>query len=750
MRKFVLFTFSFYLSCSIYAQTTISGIVKDNKNRPINGVSITLKDTYDGATTDSSGKFSFKTTEKGSKIVTATGIGLKLNEQEVQLNGNSITLSFTMKEEINELKAVVITAGSFEASDRKKGTVLSTLDILTTASANADVTAAIKTLPGAQQVGESEGLFVRGGTAAETKIYIDGTLVNNFFYSSVPDIAQRGRFSPFIFKGTVFSAGGYSALYGQALSSALILESIDLPEISSAAFGVSPIGLSGGVQKLSKKKNFSWGLNYGYTNVDLAFRVLKPSIDYFRMPDFHTGEGNFRIKTSKTGMLKYYGYLSFNQLGIRRPSIDTPGYKDAFALRNFNMYHNLSWKEVIGKGWKLNTGASYSNNIDHIDGNSENTNDEIVQLNGLEFKNFNLKNKDHYFNARAVLEKRIAGLNTIRFGGEYNFSNEHYYYTLSNNQFIDYANIEYLKAAFAETDVYLTNNIAAKIGGRAEFSTLLNQSNFSPRFSLAYKLDNESQASLAYGTFYQNPEFKYLPSPNVLTFTKATHYIAQYQKMSDGIIFRIEAYYKKYADLLKTTLKYNGQQTAENNSGFGDAKGFEFFWRDKKTIKNFDYWISYSYLDTKRDFLNYPYAITPNFASTHTASLVVKKFIAKVKTQFNASYTYASPRSYYNIMYDNNSGKNYIQDQGTTKSYNSLSISIDYLPNVFKTTAGKSTVFVFSVTNVLGNDLLFGYNYSYNGLHKLPITPPVKTFVYIGAFFSFGVDRSQDVINSNL
>ena len=57
--------------------------------------------------------------------------------------------------------------------------------------------------------------------------------MNNFFYSSVPNVAQRGRFSPFIFKGTVFSAGGYSALYGQALSSALILESIDLPEQSS-------------------------------------------------------------------------------------------------------------------------------------------------------------------------------------------------------------------------------------------------------------------------------------------------------------------------------------------------------------------------------------------------------------------------------------------------------------------------------------------------------------------------------------
>ena len=88
--------------------------------------------------------------------------------------------------------------------------------------------AALKTLPGAQQVGETEGLFVRGGTATETKVFIDGTLVNKFFYSTSPNVAGYGRFSPFLFKGTVFSTGGYSALYGQALSAAVILESIDL------------------------------------------------------------------------------------------------------------------------------------------------------------------------------------------------------------------------------------------------------------------------------------------------------------------------------------------------------------------------------------------------------------------------------------------------------------------------------------------------------------------------------------------
>ena len=49
------------------------------------------------------------------------------------------------------------------------------------------------------------------------------------------------------------------------------------------------------------------------------------------------------------------------------------------------------------------------------------------------------------------------------------------------------------------------------------------------------------------------------------------------------------------------------------------------FLRDKKTFKNIDYWISYSYLDTKRDFQNYPAELEPNFAAKHTASSVVIK-----------------------------------------------------------------------------------------------------------------------------
>ncbi|HEU4472243.1 MAG TPA: TonB-dependent receptor, partial [Flavisolibacter sp.] len=437
------------------------------------------------------------------------------------------------------------------------------------------------------------------------------------------------------------------------------------------------------------------------------------------------------------------------KVGVRNPSLDTLGYKEAFRLSNFNMYHNLSWKENIGTKWKFNGGLSYANNKDDIEGNIQDGTGRKADLGGFEYKNFQLDTRGIYINGKAVFERRFRGLSALRFGGEYNGSNDRSDYETSTGLQFPSRVKENLLAGFAETDVYLTNELAAKFGGRLEHSQLLDKFNLSPRVSLAYKLGKESQASLAYGVFYQNPERRYLPTSADLGFTKATHYIAQYQKVSALQTLRAEVFYKKYDDLLKTVI-VNNQEQAASNAGYGYAQGFELFYRDKKSIKNVDFWISYSYLDTKRDFLNYPTEIQPGFAAKHTANFVVKKFVSSMKTQFNANYVYASGRPYYNIRYDNASNKFNIYDQGKTIPYNSLSFSVNYLPHVFKPGSKKFTVLVLSVSNVLNSKQVFGYNYSYNGMRKDAIVPPSRTFVYIGAFFSFGVDRSQDVINSNL
>ena len=747
MRK--LFFLIIFINASVYGQSNISGKIQDNKNKPIGGISISLKNTYDGTTTDSLGNYSFTTTEKGEQTLEATGNGYRSFEQNINLTGNPLTINISLKELVTELKAVVISAGTFEASDQKKTTVLNPIDIVTTASANADITEALKTLPGTQQVGETEGLFVRGGTAAESKTFIDGTLVNNFYYSSEPGLAARGRFNPFLFKGTIFSAGGYSALYGQALSSALILESIDLPTQSSADVGISYLAVGAGIQQLAKNKKSSWGFSYDYTDLRLAFKLIKQKPDYFNVPVLHNVDANFRIKTSKTGILKYYGMFGSTKAGFRYADIDSAGMKDAFTLENVNMYHNLSWREKIGDGWKMTTGVSYSTNRDDIHNEFQNENNQKQTLTApimFAYKNFDVATHGNYANAKVVIEKKLTGLSALRFGGEYNYSNDKTDVTVLNGKSVGTIK-ENLLSGFAEADIYITNDIAAKIGTRAEHSGLLDKWNVAPRLSLAYKLADNSQASFAYGIFYQDPEKRHLPSSANLDFAKATHYILQYQKLSNSRTLRTEVFYKKYQDLFKTTSN-TGKETAVNNSGYGEAKGFELFWRDKKTIKNVDYWVSYSFLDTKRDFLNYPTAISPPFASAHTASLVVKKFVTKLKTQFNGSYTYASGRPYYNIRYDTPNNAYKIFDAGKTKDYNSLSFSVNYLPNLGNTNASKFTVIVFSVTNVLGANNIYSYNYSYNGLNKQPVTPPSKRFYYLGCFISFGIDRTENAVNN--
>lgn len=735
MKKLTILLVFFVTAGWANAQMRITGTVKDNRGHILAGASIAVKGSYDGGVSDSAGHFSFKTFEKGEQVISISMVGYKSMEQKINIGTETAALSFSLKEEISELKAVTVTAGSFEAGDRKRAaTVLSSMDVYTTGGANADITNVVKTLPGAQQVGEQEGLFVRGGAGYEAKQFIDGTLVNNPYFSSVPDLAQRGRFAPALFKGTVFSTGGYSALYGQALSSALILESIDIPDMSMASVSISTVFLGVNLQEIAKDKKSSWGAEYGYTNLLPYFAVVKQKPDYFRIPEFHSGSANYRFKTKNGGVVKYYTTFAANQLGLRRPNIDDPTLKNAFGLKNTNWYNNVSWRESLGKGWKMNLGAGFSTDHNDITQQIQDQNNKPFTTGRLwiDSTNFNLTTKSDLAQIKAVFDKRLSGISVIRFGGEYM-----YFYNKSvfNNRFILLP--DHFKALFSEADLYITNDLAAKVGVRFEHSSVINKANIAPRLSLAYKTGANAQMSIAYGEFYQKPENTYLFYTTKFGYTKATHYILNYIKNTTLQTFRIEAFYKKYDDLVKTFPIYN-------NSGSGNAKGIELFWRDKKTFKNLDYWLSYSYLDTKRDYLNYPREIQPTFAADHTASLVVKRFVSKINTGFNFTYTYATGRPYYNLMY--NGAKYDIAEQGNTIDYHNLGFSLNYLTSLKKAFG----VIVFSVTNVLNSNQVFGYNYSHDGSRKEAITPPAAQFFFLGIFLSWGVDRRQDAINNNL
>lgn len=724
------------------SQTTIDGKISDNKGRPVIAASVNIKGSYDGTISDSSGNYSFETFETGKQIIVVTSVGYNTVETEVVIANKRTTVNVILKEKRNELQAVVVTAGAFAAGDGKRAsTVLNTLDILTVGGGNADITTAVKTLPGAQQVGESEGLFVRGGEGYETKQFIDGTMVDHPYFSGSPNVATRGRFNPALFRETVFAAGGYSALYGQALSSALILETVDMPEKTEASIGVSPLFLSAGYQSVSRKKNFSWGMHYAYTNVKLYFELVKQRQEYFQSPEFHNLETNFRWRT-KNGIIKFYSLLGKSKLGVKDSDIDSLDLKNVFAIENFNWYNNISWRENWGGGWKTSLGLGFSYNSDRMCGALETPQGNKVLLPGMpwESKNFTLNKTETLVQIKPVIEKKLDALNVFRLGGELWIASDKPVFNDSA-----YPLRDHLAAAFAETDIYLNNDVALKIGGRYEYSSLLKKGNVAPRVALAWQFNKVHQLSAAYGIFYQKPENKYLYFRQPLGFMKSTHYILNYQRKLAGRIARIEAFYKQYNHLIRQT-----NFTGYNNGGDGYAQGVELFWRDKKSVRNFDYWISYSYLDTKRDYLNFPYSIHPNFAAAHTLSVVLKRFFLPIKTGFNFTYSFATGRPYYDIRYNTATAQYDIADEGRTTPFSNLGFSLNYVPSAGNPKAKTFLVLVASVSNVLGHDQVYNYQYSYNGKYREPIKPPAPRFFFIGLFVNWGIDRTQEIIDSNL
>jgi vitamin B12 transporter len=757
MKKLLLLFL--FASQIVMAQTKISGKVTDNKGQTIPGANVVLKDSYDGTSTAANGTFSFTTTETGDATILVSFLGYENFEQKVKLAGTEIVIKAMLKEKSNELNIVTISAGTIEASDSKKAVMLRPLDIVTTAGAQGDINGAIQTLPGVQPIGETEGLFVRGGAASETKTIIDGITVPHPYFSSVPDIAQRGRFSPFLFKGTVFSTGGYSAQYGQALSSALILDTQDIPDQTSTNIGIMSVG--GQIGHNHRWKNTSVGFDVNYSNLAPYFSLVKQNTDWKRYPQSGGASFIFRQKMSlfssifgigekdrpKNGLLKVYATQSYSDLALRSNDIDTVGKTTGFALKNDNFYANVSYKEPVGDKWSVYAGGSYAHNKD--------SRTIGIFKNEQQVFTFNPNSADEAYQGKAMLTRQIGRLSSLRFGNEtqlfnytgitYRDANGNYFY--GNNILHD----RYV-SNFIETDLFITHKLVTRIGGREEYSSQINKINIAPRTSIAYKTGNSSQVSFAYGDFYQNPDIQYLVQ-NVnknLTYEKASHYIANYQVVEDNSTFRVELYYKKYDDLVKSV-------PTLANTGNGYAQGIDVFMRNadvflKKLFPSFpelnkskrtDYWISYSYLDTKRNYAYYSTSATPIFAAKNTFSVVYKRQFSNNIKLFNKdrnllysiglTYTYASGRPYFN---PNNTA--FLGDR--TKDFHNLSANLSYLTNI----GGHFTVVALSCSNVLGIDNVYGYRYSLDGTRREALGSTAPRFFFIGMFINIGQDKFLD------
>ncbi|WP_431158502.1 TonB-dependent receptor [Winogradskyella poriferorum] len=715
MKTLITTLFLFLVNITV-AQTTISGRVTDNRNQPIQGANVYLDGTYDGATTNENGDFLFTTEEEGTQalIVSFLSYETKTVLQDVlELN----KLDIKLREDVETLDAVVLSAGTFEASDNSKVSVLKPLDVVTTASALGDFVGALQTLPGTSNVAEDGRLFVRGGSADETQIFIDGIRVFTPYSPTTNNIPTRGRYSPFLFDGITFSTGGYSAEFGQALSSVLLLNTIDEPVQEKTDIGIMTVG--GALGNTQKWEKSSLSFNATYINLAPYLEVFEDRNEWETPYVGAQGETVFRQRLDN-GILKFYSAFDTAKFKLTQPDIN---FEDGlqFSLNNNNFYLNSSYKGVLSDSWTLNTGLSYT-----------------YAKNDIGIQTSDISNTENSAHLKLKLKKRFSSRFKLSFGVEQFVTD--FNETFEESTFSEtYGFNNNITAGYAEADVIFSKQLALKAGVRADYSTIFKTTDFAPRMAIAYKVSQNGQFSLAYGNFFQNPNNDILKFEQNLKAQKTDHYILNYQYVNDGKIFRAEAYRKDYHNLVKFDTEFEGFDSEFNSSGSGYAQGVDLFWRDNTSIKNLDYWVSYSYLDTERDYRNFQNAAQPNFATDHNLSIVGKYWVDSWKSQLGLAYSFASGRPYTDPNTDQFLGER-------TKSFNSLSFNWAYLLD-------QQKILYFSVNNILGFNNINGYQYSntpdFNGqFNRQALRPAADQFFFIGFFWTISEDGTDNQLDN--
>ena len=706
-------------SLSVFSQSTISGKIVDEKNKPIPGANIFINGTYDGASSDENGNFSFETSAQNNQVLIVSFLIYETLKMDINVS-NFKDQTIKLRESMTSLNTVEVSAGTFESGDKARVSVLKPLDIVTTAGSVGNIIAALQTLPGSQVVGEDGRLYVRGGEADETQTYVDGIRVAQPYGATTANIPTRGRFSPFLFNGISFSTGGYSAEYGEALSSVLLLYTQDEPDQNKTDIAIMSVGL--GLGHTQKWEKSSLSLNTSYLNLTPYQAIVPQHLDWNRPVQSLSGEAVYRYHFNN-GIFKLYAAFDSAEFDINQSNINKPA-KDRVRLINSNFYFNSSYKGVIFKNWQVLTGLSYG-----IGNNKTGIN--LDQLH----------NQENALFLKYRMSKNLFNDFKLSFGGDFNSTkyDENYFENIGRNFSTGYASN--IGAVYAEGEMLFSRKFAVKAGLRLTNSSLINEVYVSPRVSLAYKVSKYGQFSFAYGEFSQTPNSNYLKYSQFHQFEKenASHYILNFQYYKDGRTFRAEAYYKDYSNLIKYNTLIPNYNSVYTNDGTGFAKGLDIFWRDGKSIKNLEYWISYSYIDSERDFKNFPIQATPNFVANNNLSIVTKYWISDWKSQIGFTNVFATGRPY-------NDPNDATFMNGRTGSYNLLSFNWAYLLSPQK-------ILYLSISNVLDAQNVYGYEYAINpdrdGIYnRQAVSPTADQFFFVGFFWTISNNKNENQLKN--
>lgn len=547
----------------IYPQIKISkgtllGIVTDAESKtPLPGVTVVIKGTNLGASTDIKGEYRITNLPVGNYSVNYSFIGFKtLTKTDVIISAEKNTyLDAQLFTTSVELQGIEVKGGYFVNADSKSLSSIeySAEEIRRAPGAAGDVSRILFSLPSVAKVNDGKNsLMVRGGSPIENIFYLDNieiTNINHFPLAGSTD-GLMGILNVDFIKDVTFYSGGFSPLYGDRLSSVMDItyrEGDKNQYNGQINLNYAGAGLQFEGPFANKKGSFFVAANKSYLDL-----IMKSFADNYPAPEYYDFQAKAVYNLTENHKLMFLDVLAND---IYKIDYDKAVSSEMNQYGKQNILTNtagINWMYIWGQKGYSNTSVSSTYAKRDVNLLETKSMHDFVKNTSVESE-IRLRNVNYL---------KINENNKLEFGLEAKFglNNFKYHFDVYENEYGQTVNgstvekkLNTLKGSmFAVYHMIFFDRLTVSPGARFDYFDYTEKALLAPRILLSYQLTPSTSVHSSAGVYYQNLPSLILAQSNLfknLKTPRADHFIVGISHLlTENTKLTIEAYRKNYTN----------------------------------------------------------------------------------------------------------------------------------------------------------------------------------------------------------
>lgn len=331
MIKKIILLLSLFIPTFAYAQQVkIAGKVSNHQKEPLENVSVSQANSRNGTMTNTKGEYILSVSPGDSVRIVFTLLGYHQHIYVIPRLDRDIELNVTLRDDSRDLNVVTV------EGQRPITTVIERIDYLATRRASSpwgSIESLLVTMGGVSTNNELSSQYsVRGGNFDENIVYVNGMEIYRPLL--VRSAQQEGLsfINPNMVRTVGFSAGGYSAEYGDKMSSVLDI-TYRKPEKFEGSASASFLG--GDVHVGNSSGRFSQITGIRYKTIRSLMKTTDTKAEYD--PSFFDIQSFMTYDISPKWEVNFLGNYSHN-LYKYTPRTRSTTFGTLQMLRNFTVY----------------------------------------------------------------------------------------------------------------------------------------------------------------------------------------------------------------------------------------------------------------------------------------------------------------------------------------------------------------------------------------------------------------------------